>query len=230
MLFKELFDCLHGFVANVLLWCWKVRREGSVTALSYTPSLVLLLLVTYKPLFESNWTEFEADTNDIFVSLVMLDMMFHEINFETRVLMIASLSSSKLSHYENCNNLTQECQLWLMHPPSIEGSSSWSTDGQDLTWNVHSSFDQQRHFRFRLLPAEPCLSEGCTCTSDSDCPGDNGRCVACNCMSCPVSVGDDIINPPLTFVIDTTRSVLVRVLAVSRKWISASIIIGWYSH
>lgn len=61
----------------------------------------------------------------------------------------------------------------------------------------------------RLLPAEPCLSEGCTCTSDADCPGanDSGRCVACNCMQCPVSVGKDIINPPLTFVIDTTRSV-----------------------
>lgn len=61
----------------------------------------------------------------------------------------------------------------------------------------------------RLLPAEPCLSEGCTCTSDADCPGPNnsGRCVACNCMQCPVSVGKDVINPPLTFVIDTTRSV-----------------------
>lgn len=62
---------------------------------------------------------------------------------------------------------------------------------------------------FRLLPSEPCLSEGCTCTSDADCPGPNGagRCVACNCMECPVSVGKDVVNPPLTFVIDTTRQV-----------------------
>ena len=27
----------------------------------------------------------------------------------------------------------------------------------------------------RLLPAEPCLAEGCNCQSDSDCPGENGR-------------------------------------------------------
>ena len=60
----------------------------------------------------------------------------------------------------------------------------------------------------RLLPMEPCLSEGCSCTSDADCVGSGtGRCVACNCMECPVSVGKDIINPPLTFLIDTTRSV-----------------------
>jgi hypothetical protein len=60
----------------------------------------------------------------------------------------------------------------------------------------------------RLLPSEPCLSEGCTCTSDADCVGSGtGRCVACNCMECPVSVGKDIVNPPLTFLIDTTRSV-----------------------
>jgi len=66
---------------------------------------------------------------------------------------------------------------------------------------------EEHQFIFRLLPAEPCLSEGCTCTSDADCPGanDSGRCVACNCMQCPVSVGKDIINRPLTFVIDTTR-------------------------
>ena len=60
----------------------------------------------------------------------------------------------------------------------------------------------------KLLPSEPCLSEGCSCTSDADCVGTGtGRCVACNCMECPVSVGQDIINPPLTFLIDTTRSV-----------------------
>lgn len=60
----------------------------------------------------------------------------------------------------------------------------------------------------RLLPSEPCLSEGCSCTSDADCVGTGtGRCVACNCMECPVSVGQDIINPPLTFLVDTTRSV-----------------------
>ena len=27
----------------------------------------------------------------------------------------------------------------------------------------------------RLLPAEPCLAEGCNCQSDGDCPGENGR-------------------------------------------------------
>lgn len=60
----------------------------------------------------------------------------------------------------------------------------------------------------RLLPSEPCLSEGCSCTSDADCVGaGTGRCVACNCMDCPVSVGQDVLNPPLTFLVDTTRSV-----------------------
>ena len=31
----------------------------------------------------------------------------------------------------------------------------------------------------RLLPAEPCLAEGCNCQSDGDCPGENGRYAIC---------------------------------------------------
>lgn len=60
----------------------------------------------------------------------------------------------------------------------------------------------------KLLPSEPCLNEGCTCSTDGDCVsfGSAARCVACNCLECPVSVGSEVINPPLTFVIDTTRS------------------------
>lgn len=60
----------------------------------------------------------------------------------------------------------------------------------------------------KLLPAEPCLQEGCNCQSDGDCPGENGRCVACKCQECEQSPkGSEIFNPPLTFVIDTTKSV-----------------------
>jgi len=60
----------------------------------------------------------------------------------------------------------------------------------------------------RLLPAEPCLQEGCNCQLDSDCPGENGRCVACVCQECEQSPKKtQILNPPLTFVIDTTKSV-----------------------
>ena len=32
----------------------------------------------------------------------------------------------------------------------------------------------------RLLPAEPCLAEGCNCQSDGDCPGENGRYAICD--------------------------------------------------
>lgn len=61
----------------------------------------------------------------------------------------------------------------------------------------------------RLLPSEPCLSEGCTCSTDADCGGGDAKCVACNCKECPLSaaVSASVINPPLTFVIDTTKSV-----------------------
>ena len=35
------------------------------------------------------------------------------------------------------------------------------------------------------------------------------RCVSCKCMDCPLTAATSgvVINPPLTFVIDTTRSV-----------------------
>merc|ERR1712110_1163639 len=60
----------------------------------------------------------------------------------------------------------------------------------------------------KLLPGEPCLPEGCNCQADGDCPGENGRCVACKCQECAQSPkGSEIFNPPLTFVIDTTKSV-----------------------
>jgi len=61
----------------------------------------------------------------------------------------------------------------------------------------------------RLLPGEPCLPEGCNCSLDSDCPGENGRCVACKCQECAQSPkgSGQVFNPPLTFVIDTTKSV-----------------------
>merc|ERR1711981_1101294 len=62
------------------------------------------------------------------------------------------------------------------------------------------------------LPAGPCLNDGCDCVEDSDCgpAGGTARCVACKCMDCPQSAGTGagaVINPPLTFVIDTTKSV-----------------------
>lgn len=60
----------------------------------------------------------------------------------------------------------------------------------------------------KLLPGEPCLPEDCNCQADGDCPGENGRCVACKCQECAQSPkGSEIFNPPLTFVIDTTKSV-----------------------
>ena len=61
----------------------------------------------------------------------------------------------------------------------------------------------------KLLPSEPCLPDGCDCQSDSDCGGGDRRCVACKCQSCPVSAkaAGGVINPPLTFVVDTTKSV-----------------------
>ncbi len=50
---------------------------------------------------------------------------------------------------------------------------------------------------------------GCTCMEDSECGGGTNKCVNCNCMDCPVStvVSNKVINPPLTFVVDTTKSV-----------------------
>ncbi|CAB4062218.1 unnamed protein product [Lepeophtheirus salmonis] len=61
------------------------------------------------------------------------------------------------------------------------------------------------------LPQPECEKEiapGCNCDSDSDCGGGSSRCVACNCKDCPESANvRAILNPPLTFVVDTTRSV-----------------------
>merc|ERR1711988_1639802 len=64
------------------------------------------------------------------------------------------------------------------------------------------------------LPAGPCIpsDEGCNCLSDGDCQlngGSTARCVSCKCMDCPLTAATSgvVINPPLTFVIDTTRSV-----------------------
>jgi len=64
------------------------------------------------------------------------------------------------------------------------------------------------------------LPPGCDCDSDSEnpdylCPADL-RCVGCKCQSCPQSGGqglgqgrdsNKVLNPPLIFVIDTTKSV-----------------------
>jgi hypothetical protein len=53
----------------------------------------------------------------------------------------------------------------------------------------------------------------CTCGDDSDCGGGSNKCVSCNCKDCPASDanananGNAIINPPLVFVVDTTKSV-----------------------
>ena len=50
---------------------------------------------------------------------------------------------------------------------------------------------------------------GCGCTDDADCGGGTNKCVNCNCKDCPVSTvtSNSVINPPLTFVVDTTKSV-----------------------
>lgn len=56
------------------------------------------------------------------------------------------------------------------------------------------------------------LPAGCDCNpdlpnADDFCPGDD-RCVGCVCRNCPASTKDSkVINPPLVFVIDTTKSV-----------------------
>jgi len=64
----------------------------------------------------------------------------------------------------------------------------------------------------------PYLPPGCDCDPDSPvpdslCPGDL-RCVGCKCQDCPQSGGEGlangagkVLNPPLVFVIDTTKSV-----------------------
>ena len=58
------------------------------------------------------------------------------------------------------------------------------------------------------LPAFP---PGCNCETDGDCGGgETVRCVACVCKDCPVSTASGtsgVLNPPLTFVVDTTKSV-----------------------
>jgi len=51
------------------------------------------------------------------------------------------------------------------------------------------------------------LPDGCDCLDDSYCSGED-RCVGCNCQSCPASQPrSQVVNPPLVFVIDTTKSV-----------------------
>merc|ERR1712029_845650 len=61
------------------------------------------------------------------------------------------------------------------------------------------------------LPPGPCIADprGCNCESDEDCGGGSARCVNCKCKDCPVSAATSgqVRNPPLTFVIDTTKSV-----------------------
>jgi len=62
------------------------------------------------------------------------------------------------------------------------------------------------------LPPGPCeaLAEGCECNSDEECGGGSARCVACKCKDCPLSAstkGAPVLNPPLIFLIDTTKSV-----------------------
>jgi len=74
----------------------------------------------------------------------------------------------------------------------------------------------------KRLPQEPCpdpnagdelpaFPPGCNCNVDGDCGGgETTKCVACVCQDCPVSTSagvDTIINPPLAFVVDTTKSV-----------------------
>merc|ERR1740128_1378773 len=59
---------------------------------------------------------------------------------------------------------------------------------------------------------QPPFPPGCDCdpdipNADAFCPGDL-RCVGCNCQDCPASnPGGKVLNPPLVFVIDTTKSV-----------------------
>ena len=50
---------------------------------------------------------------------------------------------------------------------------------------------------------------GCDCEVDGDCGGGDFRCLACVCKDCPISTdtSNEVINPPLTFVVDTTKSV-----------------------
>merc|ERR1711962_456817 len=58
----------------------------------------------------------------------------------------------------------------------------------------------------------PALPPGCECdpdlpNADAFCPGQT-RCVGCKCQDCPASAPTEkVINPPLVFVIDTTKSV-----------------------
>ena len=70
----------------------------------------------------------------------------------------------------------------------------------------------------KLLPQEPCpdmsdsgrFPDGCDCADDSDCGGGTAKCVSCVCKDCPVSsntASAEVVNPPLTFVVDTTKSV-----------------------
>ncbi len=66
-----------------------------------------------------------------------------------------------------------------------------------------------------LEPAErmelPAFPPGCNCNDASDCGGsETARCLACVCQDCPESTattGNGVLNPPLTFVVDTTKSV-----------------------
>ncbi len=66
--------------------------------------------------------------------------------------------------------------------------------------------------------AEPCVAEelpafppGCNCETDDDCGGgETVKCVNCVCKDCPISTAtgqSGVLNPPLTFVVDTTKSV-----------------------
>lgn len=70
---------------------------------------------------------------------------------------------------------------------------------------------------FQDCVCQPPLSPSCDCdpsssTPDSSCPPDQ-RCLGnCKCQLCPQSGGQDrqgqkVLNPPLTFVVDTTKSV-----------------------
>ena len=72
----------------------------------------------------------------------------------------------------------------------------------------------------RDCKCEKPLPPGCECDPESDnpdylCPGEL-RCVGCKCQNCPQSGGQSgtqgrsnnkVLNPPLVFVIDTTKSV-----------------------
>ena len=59
--------------------------------------------------------------------------------------------------------------------------------------------------------AEDCKCEAkpasCNCSGDADC-GATSKCIDCNCEVCPKSTSTEfVVNPPLTFVVDTTESV-----------------------